>query len=53
MEASIPFFSIIIPCFNSAPYIAHLLQSIVDQHLPKHDLEVILSDDCSTEPYDK
>lgn len=53
MEVSIPFFSIIIPCFNSAPYIAHLLQSIVDQHLPKHDLEVILSDDCSTEPYDK
>lgn len=47
------FFSIIIPCYNSSPYIAHLLQSIVDQHMSKDDIQVILSDDCSTEPYDK
>ena len=45
------FFSIIIPCYNSSPYIAHMLQSIVDQHMPE-DIQVILSDDCSTEPYD-
>jgi len=32
------FFSIIIPCYNSSPYIAHLLQSIVDQHMSKDDI---------------
>lgn len=48
----IPFFSIIIACYNSSPYIAHLLQSIVDQHM-SNDIQVILSDDCSTESYDK
>ena len=45
-----PYFSIIIPCYNSGATITNLLQSIVDQHM-SDDLEVILSDDHSTEPY--
>jgi glycosyltransferase involved in cell wall biosynthesis len=45
-----PYFSIIIPCYNSGATITNLLQSIVDQHIPD-DLEVILSDDHSTESY--
>ena len=47
-----PYFSIIIPCYNSGKTIGALLQSIVDQHM-SDDLEVILSDDHSTEPYDE
>lgn len=53
MENLIPFFSVIIPCFNSAPYITHLLQSIVDQQMNYNEIEVILADDHSTESYDK
>ena len=45
-----PYFSIIIPCYNSGATITNLLQSIVDQHM-SDDLEVILSDDHSTKPY--
>ena len=45
-----PFFSIVIPCYNSGEYIGNLLQSIVDQNM-SDDIEVILSDDHSTEPY--
>lgn len=46
-----PFFSIIIPCYNSKPTIARLLNSIVQQSM-SNDIEVILSDDNSTESYD-
>ena len=52
MEKIVPFFSIIIPCFNSAPYIGHLLQTIVEQDMDYDEIQVILSDDHSTEPYD-
>ena len=45
-----PYFSIIIPCYNSGKTITNLLQSIIEQHM-SDDLEVILSDDKSTEPY--
>lgn len=45
-----PFFSIVIPCYNSGSTIGNLLQSIVDQNLPE-DIEVIISDDHSTEDY--
>ena len=45
-----PFFSIIIPCYNSKKTIGNLLESIVSQNMDD-DLEVILSDDCSTESY--
>lgn len=44
-----PFFSIIIPCYNSKPeQITILLESIVQQNLST-DIEVIISNDRSTE----
>ena len=45
-----PFFSIIVPCYNSRKTIGALLGSIQAQDM-KDDIEVILSDDCSTESY--
>lgn len=42
-----PFFSVIIPTFNSAPYIERLLDSIVAQNDP--DCEVVVCDDYSTD----
>lgn len=45
-----PFFSIVIPCYNSARTIRRLLDSLVNQHM-KDDMEIILSDDNSTVPY--
>ena len=45
-------FSIIIPCFNSSPYIAETLESIVNQHLGDK-IQVVLVDDCSTESFDE
>ena len=45
------FFSVVIPCYNSDERLGKLLQSIVDQKCP-FDIEVILSDDCSTKNYD-
>ena len=47
-----PFFSIVVPCYNSGKFITTLLDSIVGQNMPD-DIEVILSDDHSTEPYDE
>lgn len=44
-----PFLSLVVPCYNSGNYITRLLQSVQDCSMP--DIEVILSDDCSTEPY--
>lgn len=46
-----PFFSIVVACYNPRKYISRLLMSIVNQHLPE-EIEVILSDDHSTENYD-
>ena len=46
-----PFFSIVIPCYNSKKTIARLLNSIAIQNM-SDDIEVILADDHSTEPYD-
>lgn len=46
-----PFFSIIIACYNSRETLENLLDSILDQEM-NDDIEVILSDDCSTESYD-
>lgn len=43
-----PFFSIIIPCYNSEKTIGRLLDSIVNQHI-SDDLEVIIVDDNSPE----
>ena len=44
-----PFFSIIIPCYNSKNTLGRLLQSIVDQKMDYNDIQVVLADDCSTE----
>ena len=46
-----PFYSIVIPCYNSRPTIERTLESIYKQHLPYLDIQVVLSDDCSTESY--
>lgn len=45
-----PYFSIVIPCYNSGKTLGNLLQSIVDQHM-NNEIEIILSDDCSPEDY--
>lgn len=42
--------SVIVPCYNSRPYLGRLLKSIAKQNYK--DIEVVISDDCSTEPYD-
>ena len=47
-----PFFSIVISCYNSRKTIGRVLESLTKQELDYDDLEVIISDDCSTEPYD-
>ena len=46
-----PFYSIIIPCYNSGKTIGRVLDSIIQQKLPYQDIQVIISDDCSTESY--
>lgn len=51
LELIRPFFSVIIPCYNSREVLGTLLESIVKQHMLKNDIEVILADDCSTESY--
>lgn len=43
--------SVIIPAYNSGPYIGRMLTSIAKQKYK--DLEVVIADDCSTEPYDE
>ena len=52
LEFPRPLFSIIISCYNSRKTIGALLESLCNQNLEYEDLEVIISDDCSTEPYD-
>ena len=45
-----PKLSVIIACYNARPFIGRMLDSLVAQHFT--DMEVVLSDDCSPEPYD-
>jgi len=45
-----PFYSIIIPCYNSRKTLGNLLASIEAQNM-SDDIEIILSDDHSTESY--
>ena len=48
-----PFFSIVIACYNSRKTLGRLLDSVLAQDKSViNDIEVILSDDCSTESYD-
>ena len=53
MKHTTPTFSIIISAYNSGKMIGDLLQSIVNQGMEFGDIEVVISDDCSTEPYDE
>lgn len=51
-----PFFSCVIACYNDGRYkegvyLDRLLSSLTRQGLDKADLEVVLSDDCSPEPF--
>lgn len=46
-----PFYSIVIPCYNSRQTIGRALDSIINQHMDYNDIQVVLSDDCSTESY--
>ncbi|MCR4787980.1 MAG: glycosyltransferase [Lachnospiraceae bacterium] len=41
--------SIIIPCYNVAPFVDRCLESILDQTCGTKDLEIILVDDASTD----
>ena len=45
-----PKLSVIIACYNARPFIGRMLDSLVAQDFK--DMEVVLSDDCSQEPYD-
>lgn len=45
------FFSVIISVYNGRSYIKNILESIVEQSM-SDDIEVVISDDCSTEPCD-
>jgi glycosyltransferase involved in cell wall biosynthesis len=47
-----PLFSVVISCYNSGKTIGRLLNSLCNQKLTKDELEIIISDDCSTESYD-
>ena len=47
-----PFFSIVISCYNSRDTLGPLLQSLVDQELSQEELEIIISDDHSTDSYE-
>lgn len=44
-----PFFSMIIPCYNTGDKIKRLFDSLVRQNISKEDLEIIIVDDNSTD----
>ena len=44
-----PFFSIVIACHNCSNTIERLLDSILDQEIDQNDMEIIISDDRSTD----
>ena len=46
------FFSIIIPTYNPKPYLSKLLQSVASNNCIE-DIEIIISDDRSIEPFDE
>lgn len=41
--------SIILPCYNVAPYVGRCIESIEAQTIPQTEYEVICVDDCSTD----
>lgn len=42
--------SIVIPTYNRAKYLTKAIQSLVDQNMPKDIYEIIVVDNCSTDP---
>ena len=48
-----PLFSVIISCYNSGNYLGYLLSTLTAQGIRKDELEVIISDDCSSIKYDE
>ena len=50
-KKTVPFFSVIIPTYNPKNYLPALLESISNNECLKQ-IEVIISDDCSDEPFD-
>ena len=47
MKSKTPKVSVIVPCYNVAPYIAQCLDSLINQTLL--DIEIICVDDCGTD----
>ena len=45
-----PKLSVILACYNARPFMGRMLDSLVAQDFK--DMEVVISDDCSPEPYD-
>jgi poly(ribitol-phosphate) beta-N-acetylglucosaminyltransferase len=48
-KTSSPLFTILIPVYNAAAYLAGALDSVFAQTLPQNRFEVIVIDDCSTD----
>ncbi len=48
-ESSLPFVSIIIPCFNEEKYIHAMLTDVLCQDYPKNRMEIIISDGMSSD----
>lgn len=46
---TLPFVSIIVPCYNEEATIGHLLDSILAQTYPREQMELIISDGMSTD----
>lgn len=51
IEKKKPFFSVVIPCYNSRKTLPALLNSIIMQNMDYSEIQVVLSDDCSPESY--
>ena len=43
--------SVVIPVYNTRPYLAECLDSVLAQDMPSHEFEVVAVDDCSTFPF--
>jgi len=48
-ERTLPFVSLIVPCFNEKDNVAGVLNSILDLNYPKEKLEILVIDDGSTD----
>lgn len=44
-----PRWSVMIPVYNCAGYLAETLEAVLVQALPPHDMQIEVIDDCSTD----